>query len=123
MNMAMLLLLFRIHPSSVCAELQLKPFDGLGDTVRVTGMLCGYSYEKNDGDYHLYLSDSNCEMIAEIMAGTPASLAFRALRKEWGSPETKEGINWQPIRITVTGLRYYDHEHFNMPERCYAPKT
>ncbi len=92
----------------------------------MTAMLCSYKYqggEKGDGDYHLYLSDSNCILLAEIMPSTPAMDSFNSIRiYEWHAAESA-GDNWNPRKVTVTGLRYFDHDHFDFPVNCYTPNS
>ena len=118
MNILYLLLALTVHPSSICHELKLTDPVGEGDTVRVTGMICEYRYEYSDGDYHIYLNDSGCGMITEIKPNTVAARQFAALRAKWSSQRTTQGKYWEPIRVTITGKRHYDYEHFKMPDRC-----
>lgn len=52
--------------STIRHEDSLKPMEGLGDTVQVVAYLCGYQSEENDGDFHLYLEDDSCGLVARM---------------------------------------------------------
>ncbi len=101
--------------SSVCHEQTLSPHEGAKDTVQLTATICEYRHE-SDGDYHLYISDSGCGMIAEVVPHSKAMETFLELID--GQPQSKSGKYWIPIKVTITGIRYFDHEHFKMPNRC-----
>lgn len=92
--------------STVCNEGKLPRFEGLGEKVTVTAKLTQDTYERKDNDIHLVLQDSGCTLVAEIMySDTELWREFYMKYEPTDAPKYPNKI------VTVTGLRYYDHEH------------
>ena len=86
--------------SSVCSENRVLPLEGLGDTVQLSAIIAQVKCECGmgaDGDIHVVLQDSGQYLLAEIMPGSAPYAYGRSLHAGQ--------------RVTIVGLRYFDHEH------------
>jgi hypothetical protein len=89
----------------------------------VTAYVLGYKREKDDGDFHLVISDdpngAGGTMIAELPAAecvegsaVPARLgaareAFTALVQD-KPPSEKDRVLRRPLRVSITGVAFFD---------------